>query len=83
MGIQNPDPRQGRNEKNATEKKIIKTIIIFSVVDPDPNWIRIQDLCGSGSVISSNAIIFKVKKFKKKIAFLLNYFKFFLSKFIK
>ena len=22
----------------------------ISVVDPDPNWIRIQDLCGSGSV---------------------------------
>ena len=44
MGIQNPDPRQGRNEKNATEKKITKTIIIFSVVDPDPNGIRIQDL---------------------------------------
>ena len=66
MGIQNPDPRQGRNEKNATEKKITKTIIIFSVVDPDPNGIRIQDLCGSGSVISSNAIIFKVTKFKKE-----------------
>ena len=23
---------------------------ICSVVDPNPNWIRIQDLCGSGSV---------------------------------
>ena len=22
----------------------------YSVVDPDPNWIRVRDLCGFGSV---------------------------------
>ena len=25
------------------------TIMIFNVVDPFPHWIRIQELCGSGS----------------------------------
>ena len=28
--------------------------VSYSAVDPDPVWIRIQDICGSGSVFLSH-----------------------------
>jgi hypothetical protein len=39
--------KQYRHRNNC--KNICKNVF-FRVVDPDPDWIRIQRLCGSGSV---------------------------------
>jgi hypothetical protein len=44
-----PDSGYGITHPGSATLSIL--IILLRVVDPDPDWIRIQRLCGSGSVL--------------------------------
>ena len=41
--------------------------LVNSVVDPDPNWIRIQQLCGSGFVFRKRTVPIRIDPDQHKI----------------
>jgi hypothetical protein len=43
--------KSGTKKKKNYLRRPEKKLVFSRVVDPDPDWIRIQRLCGSGSVL--------------------------------
>jgi hypothetical protein len=58
-------------------------VLFIRVVDPDPDWTRIQRLCGSGSVFGiriPDPGAKKLRNFSGKMHFLVNFYKNFTTK---